>query len=248
MVELARIAVAGADEVSVSLRRHGRLATVAATDQTIFDIDSEQYATGEGPCVDASIIGRWLHFASIDQEARGPAFTPKAKKLGINAILSAPIIARNQPVGALNVYSRTLAIFTAEEQELASVFATEASVILSDAGADFSDDQSTGRQREALAAREVIALAQGVIMEREGVSQQEACTILQRFSQQVGRPLRERAEDVVASVRWPQADLPSGSPTANFDCATSNSGARAPSQKWSPGSTKPSGLTRTTAA
>jgi len=49
VVALARASVGGADGVSVSLRRHGRLATVAASDQTISDMDASQYATGEDP-------------------------------------------------------------------------------------------------------------------------------------------------------------------------------------------------------
>ena len=44
VVALARAMVDGADGASVTLRRHGRLSTVAATDQTVLDMDSEQYA------------------------------------------------------------------------------------------------------------------------------------------------------------------------------------------------------------
>lgn len=207
VVDLARVTVAGADGVSVSLRRHGRLATVAASDQTISDMDSDQYATGEGPCVDASINGHWFHVESLDHETRWPSFTPRAKKLGINSILSTPLIAQGQPVGALNIYSRTPAAFTAKEQELAAVFASEASVILTDAGADVSEEQLSRRHLEALAVREVIALAQGVIMQREGVGQQDAYTILRRFSQRTGRPLHMRDGDVVASTWLSQSDL-----------------------------------------
>jgi len=134
VVHLARATVAGADGVSVSLRRHGRLATVAASDQTISDMDADQYATGEGPCVDASVNGHWFHVESLDQETRWPAFVPRATKLGINAILSTPLLAQSRPVGALNIYSRTPGAFGAKDQELASVFATEASAILSNAG------------------------------------------------------------------------------------------------------------------
>lgn len=206
VVHLARATVVGADGVSVSLRRHGRLATVAASDQTISDMDADQYATGEGPCVDASLNGHWFHVESLDEETRWPAFVPRAKKLGINAILSTPLMARHQSVGALNIYSRTRAAFAAKELELASVFATEASAILTDAGVDVPDGQLAQRQREALAAREVIALAEGVLMEREGVSQHDAYTLLRRFSERGDRPLLERAEDVVASTRWSQPD------------------------------------------
>jgi GAF domain-containing protein len=106
---------------------------VAASDATVSAMDSDQYATGEGPCVDASVSGHWFHAESLDRERRWPAFTPKARQLGINAILSTPLLAGDQPVGALNIYSRTEGAFTTEDQELAAVFATETSAFLSGA-------------------------------------------------------------------------------------------------------------------
>jgi anti-anti-sigma factor len=188
-VALARTMVDGADGASVTLRRDGRLGTVAASDQTVSDMDANQYATGEGPCVDAAIEGRRFHAQSLEEETRWPAFTPRARALGISAILSSPLLAEGQPVGALNIYSRTAAAFGAKEQELASVFATEASNILSDAGVQMNDDQMTGRFEGALRTREIIAETQGVIIERQDVGEDDAFDILRRFSQRSGRPL-----------------------------------------------------------
>ncbi len=91
VVALAQATIAAADGVSISLRRNGRLATVAASDQTILDMDTYQYATGEGPCLDASIEGRAFQTQSLIDERRWPAFTPSAHALGINAILSSPL-------------------------------------------------------------------------------------------------------------------------------------------------------------
>jgi len=201
VVALARATVGGADGVSVSLRRHGRLSTVAASDQTILDMDADQYATGEGPCVSASVEGHWFHIESLDDETRWPAFVPRAKELGINAVLSSPLMTEERPIGALNIYSRTAAAFAPKDQELASIFATEASVILRDAGAAVTDDELSTRLQEALIARGVIALAQGVIMEREGVTTDEAFASLRRYSHQSNRPLQERAAEIVASTQ-----------------------------------------------
>ena len=131
VVELAQISVSGADGVSVSLLRHGELLTVAATDETIMEMDTDQYATGEGPCVDASRRGRWFHAESLETETRWPSFTPRARALGIMAILSSPLTALEEPVGALNIYSRTASTFDVEDQQTAAVFARKASVILS---------------------------------------------------------------------------------------------------------------------
>ncbi|MHB1534915.1 MAG: anti-sigma factor antagonist [Acidimicrobiales bacterium] len=201
VVALARATVGGADGVSVSLRRHGRLSTVAASDQTISDMDCDQYATGEGPCVDASVEGRWFHVRSLGDEVRWPSFTPRARKLGIHAILSTPLLAGDHPVGALNIYSRTANAFAPEQQELASIFASEASIILRDAGVDVSEDQLSARFAEALLAREVIAHATGVIMQRDGVDSDAAQAILRRSSKQTGTPLKHLAADVVRAAR-----------------------------------------------
>ena len=203
VVALARATVGGADGVSVSLRRHGRLGTVAASDQTISDMDTEQYATGEGPCVDASAEGRWFHVESLDEESRWPAFIPKARKLGINAILSTPLSAGERAVGALNIYSNTPRAFAEGDQRLASVFASQASIILRDAGAGVTDDELSARLADALRTRQVIAEAQGVIMERRSISEQDAHTQLRHLAKRADKPLRNVAAEIVESAHRP---------------------------------------------
>jgi anti-anti-sigma regulatory factor len=204
IVELARISIGGADGVSVSLLRHGVLSTVAASDQTIMAMDADQYSTGQGPCVDASINGHWFHAESLETETRWPAFTPQARGLGIKAILSSPLRAFDKPVGALNIYSRTAESFEVKDQESAAVFAQQASVILSDARAGVSNTQMAIRFQTALRSREVITLAKGIIMEREGVDEKGAFSALLRLALAQGLPLRERAEAIVLSAERPE--------------------------------------------
>jgi anti-anti-sigma factor len=201
VVELALTSIGDADGVSVSLLRHGVLSTVAASDQTIMAMDADQYATSEGPCVDASVKGHWFHAESLDTETRWPAFTPRARALGIKAILSSPLRAFDQPVGALNIYSRTASTFKVKDQQAAATFAEKASVILSDAHIDVGDRQMAVRFQEALRSREVLSLAKGIIMEREGTLEEEAFNTLLRNSLRQGTTLRARAEEVVLSVR-----------------------------------------------
>jgi AmiR/NasT family two-component response regulator len=52
---------------------------------------------------------------------------------------------------------------------------------------------------EALAARKVVERAKGLLMEREGLSEQEAFTRLQRASQVSGRPMKVVAEALIAT-------------------------------------------------
>ena len=204
VVDLARVCVNGADGVSVSLQRNGVLSTVAASDPTIMAMDVDQYETGEGPCVDAYVQGHWFHAESLDTETRWPLFTPQARELGIKAILSSPLKTAEEPVGALKIYSRTAESFDIMAQETAARFAQRASMILTDARVGVSETQMAIRFQEALQTREVIALAKGVIMEREGIDEDAAFTDLVRLALCNRAPLRRRAEEIVLSAKRPE--------------------------------------------
>jgi AmiR/NasT family two-component response regulator len=52
---------------------------------------------------------------------------------------------------------------------------------------------------EALATRKVVERAKGLLMEREGLSEQDAFTRLQRVSQTSGRPMKVVAEALIAT-------------------------------------------------
>ena len=201
VVALARETVGGADGVTVTLSRHGQMTTVASSDETIVQMDRDQYATGQGPCLAAATEGRGFHVESLAEETRWPEFIPRAIRGGIRSILSTPLLAGARPVGALNIYSNAERAFGAEEQELAALFATQASGILTDAAVDVSAEQAAARLQDALRSREVIAQAQGVVMGREGVSAEEAFAHLRRSSGDAHVPVRQRAGDVVASTR-----------------------------------------------
>lgn len=198
---LARATVGGADGVSVSLTRHGQLTTVAASDETIAQMDRDQYATGEGPCLAAASEGHWFHVESLAEEERWRSFISRAVEDGIRSILSTPLMVSARPVGALNIYSRTERAFGPHDQELAALFATQASEILSEARVDMTVDDVAERLREALLGREIIAQAQGVIMGREGSSAEAAYATLRQSSRRAGVTIRERAAATLVTAR-----------------------------------------------
>ncbi len=197
---LAQATVGGADGVSVSLKRHGQVTTVAASDETIAQMDRDQYATGEGPCLSAASEGHWFHIESLAEETRWPEFVPRALEDGISSILSTPLMVSDRPVGALNIYSNTERAFGPQDQELAALFATQASGILAEAGVDIATEEVAKRLQDALQVRETIALAQGVVMARQGVTAEVAYGALRQSSKRTGVPVRHRAAEIVAST------------------------------------------------
>lgn len=201
VVMLAEETVHGAHGVSVSLDRHGKLRTVAASNDTVLEMDHHQYESGEGPCVDAAAEGHEFHIDSLAGETRWPTFVPKATEQGIKSILSTPLIPHDRPLGALNIYSDAERAFGSSEKELAQLFATQTEGLLGVAGAEVSDEQRTALITDALRSREVIALATGVLMERDGATQDEAAAGLRKAARDMGVTMRQYASDVVASTR-----------------------------------------------
>jgi GAF domain-containing protein len=142
----------------------------------------------------------WFHAEALEHESRWPTFTPLAMELGINSILSSPLLVEERPLGALNIYSRTASAFGPKDQELAGVFATEASLILRDAGVHVTDEQQSARIRTALERRRTIAQAEGIVMEREGIDADAAYRLLRNIANGSNQPFHERAQDVVTST------------------------------------------------
>ncbi len=201
VVALARVTVAGADGVSVCLQRRGVLTTVAASDETVSGMDTDQYATGDGPCVAAATDGRWFHVESLEDEVRWPAFIPRARARGINSILSTPLLTHARPVGALNIYSCREKAFAGPALELSSLFAGEASNLLASTALDVSVDDLSLQLQDALWGRDSISQARGVLMERHHLSADAAHTRLRQSSRENNRPLRRLAEEIMDSTQ-----------------------------------------------
>lgn len=197
VVTMAKSVVSGADGASVTLPRHGRLGTVAASNDVVLEMDHDQYDTGEGPCLDAATQGNRFHIASLHAEERWPAFVPRALSRGIQSIMSTPLIAGDRAIGALNIYSRAVGAFAGHEQEWADQFAAEAARLVTSADLGPSVELLKDQIQEALRSREVIALAQGMLMQRDAVSAAVAYSSLRQISRRTGQPLRDVCQDVV---------------------------------------------------
>ena len=197
---LAYVVVGGAGGVSVTLRRHGRLCTVAASNDQIAEMDRDQYTTGEGPCLSAAAEGLSFHVESLAEETRWPRFVPRAIEDGIASILSTPLMVAERPVGALNIYSNVERAFGPADQELAALFATQASGVLAAAMVEQTVDEVAERLRHALCAREVIAQAQGAIMARQGISADAAYANLRRSARRQTVSIGVQAAAIVAAT------------------------------------------------
>jgi len=123
---------------------------------------------------------------------RWPAWPPQANQLGIKSILSVRLRTPTATVGALNLYSRELDRFTAKDLAIAQVIADHAAVAVANA-------RTESTLWQAIEARKLIGQAQGILMERFDLTDEQAFAVLRRYSQDTNTKLRDVAQRLIAT-------------------------------------------------
>jgi len=199
VVRMTQAVVANADGASLTVPRDGRFSTAAASNDVVLQMDHDQYDTGQGPCLDAATQGISFHIPLLAGESRWPDFVPRASARGIKTILSTPLLAHGGPIGALNIYSRTGVAFAEHERDWAGVFAEQAALVLDASNQAEQQDDLQSQVQVALASRQTIAVAQGVVVHRYDVSPAAAFDLLREQSRHTAVPLRDVCDRVVTS-------------------------------------------------
>jgi GAF domain-containing protein len=190
--------VPGAESASLTVRRRrGQLQTLASTDERALRADELQYALHEGPCVDSVEKADWFRSSSVRHDPRWPRWGPAAADLGVGSLLSVLTFSGSEPRGALNMYNtREGAFDDAEQVDLAVLFAVHAANALTSA-------RLVDGLEVAVGSRHLIGMAQGVVMERYGLSADQAFSLLQRLSSTTNTKLRDIAGQIVATREVP---------------------------------------------
>lgn len=193
----ARAEIPHADEVSVTVADRSGFRTAAHTGERVKEADELQYELDEGPCVDSSKEHQVFEVASMPGERRWPRYAPKAAALCIGSSISLPLYGGDGSSGALNVYSWREEAFDDEDRRVGGEFARRASVLLANVAAFAAQSELADQLRQAVATREVIGKAIGIIMERERIDDEAAFAMLRTASQNSNLKLRDIAEELV---------------------------------------------------
>ncbi len=190
----ATLVVPGCDHASLLVRSGDRYVTVGASDAIAQRIDDMERACGDGPCIDAieeeapqietdlSTPSQWPSLA-----ARLLAETPVRGAMGFRLLVD------RRKSGALNLFSDTANRFHTESAGRAVVLASFASVALN---AVAQGEDSATLRRGLLSNRE-IGKAIGMLMLLHGISEDEAFTVLRRYSQDLNIKIAQLARTVI---------------------------------------------------
>lgn len=196
VVDLSVVALPGCDSAAVTLRADGKDSTAAASDEYTLEIDKIQYDEGQGPCVSAITEEKVQQIVAISEETRWPEFCRRAAERGIGSTLSFPLKS-NGTVGALNLYAKTERAFTDASLEVGHIFAKQATIALLNAHTYVAAHHVAEQLNEALKTRDMIGQAKGILMEREGISDEAAFDMLKTISQNSNVKLRDIARRLI---------------------------------------------------
>lgn len=178
---------------------HNRdVATPAATHEYPRTLDSLQQKHREVPCYDAAVEHDSYYISHLREETRWPSFRSDAlDQTPIQSIAAFQLFTTRDTVGALNLYSDVSDAFDQESRDLGYIFSAHAATV-------WSALQRGEQFRSALASRDTIGQAKGMIMERYSVNAIQAFELLRRLSQESNVRLHEIARQLVEN------DHPSG--------------------------------------
>jgi hypothetical protein len=180
--------IPGAEEASISLtRRRRRVVSAAATSDVARRFDELQDETGQGPCMDSMYDHETIRVEDLAAEERWPELTRRMAEAGVASMLCIQMFVEGHDMGALNLLARRPRAFTDESERVGLVFASHAAVAIAQAG-------KLNHLGVALASRDAIGQAKGILMERYKITPDQAFALLAKASQDTNRKLSEVAE------------------------------------------------------
>ena len=202
LVALAVATVEGCDYAGIFVAEGAAVSTPYSTDPVVIELDDIQRHTGEGPCLDAMAQDGVFYADDLSDDPRWPRFGQDAVAAGVRSLLAVPLPVNGAP-GALNLYARYPQAFGVIDRGRATLLAAMAGMAFSSARTHEDEERRAANLQAALATREMIGQAQGILMERERITPDQAFDILRRASQHLNVKLRDVAQSLVDTGERP---------------------------------------------
>lgn len=195
LLSIAVDQVAGARWASVTVYRHGRFSTSAATHPAAARADEMQYRIGAGPCIDSVLEDALFVSADAALDPRWSRWGQDASaEVGVRSVLAQRLQLHEQTevLAALNLYSDEPDAFDDHAVGVALILATHAAAVVSEA---LAAERASNLMRGLESNRE-IGVAMGILMHRYRLTREQAFDVLRVASQDTNRKLAHIAADV----------------------------------------------------
>ena len=193
IVDVCVDALAGCAYAGISTDQNGRPNSPVVSDPAVLRIDAGQYSLGAGPCL-LAMRGpdEFVESADLEHDERFGLFGNQAAADNCRSVLAHRLYVDSRTLGSLNLYATEVDAFDHEDRRRSFVLAGLASLALAVAELEFDAEGL----RQAIESRDVIGQAKGVLMERHGMTADEAFQHLRAESQRRNLRLRVLAEQL----------------------------------------------------
>jgi len=193
-------AIPGADGAGLTLIEVDRADTIVKSAPFVREVDDIQYGLGEGPCITAAATGMTMRSGSLGGDRRWPRFGARVGRLGVRSVLSLPLRAGDDVVGAMNVYAHAKDAFDERAERLGELFAVPAAIAVQNAQILAQTQRLAAKFQSALINRAVIDQAIGILMSRSGVTADEAYSRIRLLSEHQNAQITIVAEGIVGEA------------------------------------------------
>lgn len=182
--------VPGAQYAGITVVDHG-IESLAPTHAVSSALDDVQRETGQGPCLTATWNHHTVVIDDLSTETRWPLYRDAAiERTAVRSILSIRLASEGHRLAALNLFAEPAHAFDEESIELALIYATHTT-------AAWNLMRRQEQFQSALASRDVIGQAKGILMERFDINAADAFDLLRRLSQESNMKLVDLAVKLV---------------------------------------------------
>ena len=200
VTRLAAAATAGTLGAAVTLvDEHGRRSR-AVSNQAVADADALQYELDEGPCLTAWRTRQPVRVDDTTTDARWPHWNAAVQSLGVRSVLSTPLVIGGESIGAMKVYCERPGNYGPHDEQIMLLLAEQAAILLSNSQSLQEARRLSRQLTGALASRDVIAQAVGVLLGQGAAGPEDAFGTLAGAAREAGRSVEDVARELVRTV------------------------------------------------
>lgn len=153
-------------------------------------LDALQQRHRQGPCLEAAWHQHTVRVDDLSTDQRWPHYVRDALRLTpIRSVLSFRLFTSEHTMGALNLYADEPHAFSTTAEEIGYVLATHAALAWQAA-------RRAHQFQSALASRDIIGQAKGILMGRFNITALQAFELLKRLSQERNTKLADIAHQL----------------------------------------------------
>ncbi|QDG65354.1 GAF and ANTAR domain-containing protein [Pseudarthrobacter sp. NIBRBAC000502772] len=179
---------------------HARPVSSGFTGSVVERADALQYELVQGPCLTAWATQESILIHDVAAEARWPNWSAAVVDFPIRSVISTPLIADGQAIGAMKIYAATPGAFEDATAALMELFASPAATLLSHIQTAETPERISAGLQSALFSRDLINRACGILMERHTIAEDAALQQLMRQARATRSTLKEVSTIVLAGV------------------------------------------------